>query len=188
MMELIFMLVMIIMLAVIQSNLTNRKFGKWILPVIFFLISTCLTIIVINSKLTSYANKGKNFWEIFSFCDVVSYIMLFIIFNIPTIMFLIINMRMKLFKCLNTIITMLNVIYFIAINVLYFELPVPNRYYFRDLEPAILKLSIIGFSVSILLWLIYLYKFKKNKKERNLSLYIILIEVMIVIWSILYQV
>ena len=188
MIEIIFMPVMIIILAVIQSDLAKRKYGKWILPAIFFIISTCLTFILVKSELTSYANKGKKLWEIFSFGEIVWYIMLFIIFNIPTIVFLIINMRMKLFKCLNSVITTLNVIYFIAINVLYFELPVPNRYYLRDLEPVILNLSIIGFLVSILLWLIYLYKFKKNRKERELSLYIILIEVMIVIWSILYKV
>ena len=188
MIEIIFMPVMIIILGVIQSDLSKRKFGKWILPSIIFIISTCLTFILVKSELTSYANKGKKLWEIFSLGDIVSFIMVFIIFNIPTIVFLMINKRMKLFKSLNTIITMLNVIYFIAINVIYFELPVPNRYYLRDLEPAILNLSIIGFSVSILLWLIYLYKFKKNRKERELSLYIILIEVMIVIWSILYKV
>lgn len=194
MVELILIPVLIIILSIIQSTLTERKLVKWILPAIFFIISTCLTCILVKSELTSYANKGKLFWEIFNFDEILAYIMLFMIFNIPTIIFLIINLRMKIFKSINVIITVLNAIYFAAINIIYFELPVPNRYYLRDLEGEILRpnsflnISIIGFSISILLWLIYLIAFKKNKNDRRLSLFTILIEVTISVWGILYQV
>lgn len=96
---------------------------------------------------------------------------------------------MKTFKIINIIITILNGIFIIAINTLYFQLPVPNKIYLRDIKTggnlpnSFINLSIIGLIINILLWLIYLFRYGKNKKIA----FFIIFEIVLIVVGILYQ-
>ncbi len=101
---------------------------------------------------------------------------------------------MKIFRVINIIITILNIMYLVLINTLYVQLPVPNKEYLRDLNfggtfpKYFINFSLISLSINILLIILYYFKYRKNLKkiETITNIVLIVIECIVIILSLLY--
>lgn len=76
------------LLAVIQLYLSKYKIGKWILPSMSFVFSICLMIFGIGFAMFFL---GDDFGAHYNFFDIFNFIKLFLEYNVPTVIFLIIN-------------------------------------------------------------------------------------------------
>ena len=81
--------------AIIQSYINKNKIAKWILPTLSFLFSIYIIWFMVTYELTHYINKGKALWEIFDASRRRGLITVFVVLNIPTVIFMIINRYRK---------------------------------------------------------------------------------------------
>ena len=88
----------ITIVALIQSYINKNKIAKWLLPTLSFLFSVYIIGFIVIYELTHYINKGKSLWDIFDANRIFGMITIFVVLNIPTIIFLIIN-RFRRTKC-----------------------------------------------------------------------------------------
>lgn len=72
----------------IQAFIANKKIIKWILPILNFIISI---FVEINLIIFTMLNDGKNFFETID----KEVVLLFLILNIPTIVYIITNIVIK---------------------------------------------------------------------------------------------
>lgn len=72
----------------IQVFIANKKIIKWILPILNFIISL---FVEINLIIFTMLNDGKNFFQTID----KEVILLFLILNIPTIVYMITNIVIK---------------------------------------------------------------------------------------------
>lgn len=94
-MGIIIIISIIAIFGIIQTFLAENKIGKWILPILSVLFSIYIVLFVITFQLTDYMNTGKKLSEIFNFNDILEIIIIFLVFNIPTAVFLIINNKAR---------------------------------------------------------------------------------------------
>lgn len=77
-----------------QVLATKSKVVKWIQPILYWLLSLNAVIFIIIFEMHEYVNYGKTFLQIIE-RNLENILYVFIIFNIPTIIMLIINRVMK---------------------------------------------------------------------------------------------
>lgn len=80
----------IVLFELIQMLLSKRKIGKYILPVITYMFSLYILVGLIIYDINESSKYGT-----FGLSNVISWLWLLFIFNIPTILFCITNICMK---------------------------------------------------------------------------------------------
>lgn len=88
----IILIVVLLALELIQIVWAKSKIKKWILPIFAFLFSIYMTAFLVSFELSDILGPVENNWT--SAVDIDTLIM-FLIFNIPTLMFIITNVTAK---------------------------------------------------------------------------------------------
>ena len=97
------LIIILLMIAfeMLQIHLAKTKVGKWILPVIIFVFSIQVILGLIVFESADYSNTGKAFVEIFGFNEILEFIEIFCVMNIPTVIFLVTNKIVNNKKAIN---------------------------------------------------------------------------------------
>lgn len=88
----IILILVLLVLELIQSVWAKSKIKKWILPILSFLLSVYIMIYLISFELADQI--GTDRYGLIEVVDIGTWIM-FMILNIPTIMFIITNVIVK---------------------------------------------------------------------------------------------
>lgn len=88
----IILILVLLALELIQIVWAKSKIKKWILPILAFLFSIYMTAFLVSFELSDTLGPVENNWT--SVVDIDTLIM-FLIFNIPTLMFIITNVIVK---------------------------------------------------------------------------------------------
>lgn len=88
----IILILVLLVLELIQSVWAKSKIKKWILPILSFLLSVYIMIYLISFELADQIGTDRH--ALIEVVDIGTWIM-FMILNIPTIMFIITNVIVK---------------------------------------------------------------------------------------------
>ena len=92
----IILILVLLALELIQIGWAKSKIKKWILPILAFSFSIYMMAFLISFELSDTLGPVENNWT--SVVDIGT-LMMFLIFNVPTIMFIITNVIVKKKDC-----------------------------------------------------------------------------------------
>lgn len=100
---------------------------------------------------------------------------------------------MKIFKFINYVLVVLNILYIILLNTFYVQLPVPNKTYLRDIKVGgilpncFINIGICALVFSTIISFIYILINKNNSKEKKINFIVILFYIIFCVIGIIYQ-
>ena len=90
----IILILVLLALELIQIACAESKIKKWILPILSFLFSIYMMGFLISFELSDTLGSVENVWDVLS----AGTLMMFPIFNIPTVVFILTNIIMNSIK------------------------------------------------------------------------------------------
>ena len=100
---------------------------------------------------------------------------------------------MKIFKFINYVLVVLNILYIILLNTFYVQLPVPNKIYLRDIKVGcilpncFINIGICALVFSTIISFIYILINKNNNKDKKINFIVILFYIIFCVIGIIYQ-
>ena len=88
----IYLVLIMIALEILQISCAESKIKKWILPILSFLLSVYIMIYLISFELANQIGTDRH--GLIEVVDIGTW-MMFVIFNIPTIIFIITNVIVR---------------------------------------------------------------------------------------------